>query len=257
MTNPDHVAENQRYWDDMAGDWVGGGERAWASQDPYWGTWQVSEADYRLLPADMAGMDAIELGCGTGYVSAWMLRRGASSVTAIDNSSKQLETARRLAAEHGCVIDFIHGNAEDVPREKESYDFAISEYGAAIWCDPELWIREAWRLLRPGGELVFLGNSPTATMCTPLDGSDVGYSLVHNYFDLGRIDWRHVEIDPGGVEFNLSISGWFKLFRAVGFAVDDYYEIRAPESASGVEFTIDAEWAKRYPSEQVWKLIKK
>jgi hypothetical protein len=32
------------------------------------------------------------------------------------------------------------------------------EYGAAIWCDPYRWIPEAARLLRPGGELLFLGN---------------------------------------------------------------------------------------------------
>jgi len=34
----------------------------------------------------------------------------------------------------------------------------ISEYGASIWCDPYRWIPEASRLLRPGGDLVFLVN---------------------------------------------------------------------------------------------------
>ena len=49
-----------------------------------------------MLPADMSGLAAIELGCGTGYVSGWMARRGAS-VVGIDNSRRQLDTARRLA----------------------------------------------------------------------------------------------------------------------------------------------------------------
>ena len=70
------------------------------------------------MPADMTGLTAIELGCGTGYVSAWMTRRGAT-VTAIDNSERQLETARRLAAEHGLQITWLHGNAEQVPRAAE------------------------------------------------------------------------------------------------------------------------------------------
>ena len=39
-----------------------------------------------------------------------------------------------------------------------SFDLAISEYGAAIWADPYKWIPEAARLLRPGGQLIFLGN---------------------------------------------------------------------------------------------------
>lgn len=115
-------------------------------------------------------MDAIDLCCGTGYVPAWMARRGAT-VTAIDNSQRQLETARRLAIEHRLDITWLNGNAEQVPRPDDSYDFAVSEYGAAIWCDPFIWIPEAHRLLRPGGMLAFFGIHPLALACTPLDGS--------------------------------------------------------------------------------------
>ena len=95
-----HVAENRRHWDASADQWVEMGERAWAASEPTWGIWAVPQADAPLLPDDMTGLRAIELGCGTGYVSAWMHRRGAT-VTAIDNSAKQLATAARLASEHG------------------------------------------------------------------------------------------------------------------------------------------------------------
>jgi ubiquinone/menaquinone biosynthesis C-methylase UbiE len=114
----------------------------------------------------MTGMDAIELGCGTGYVSAWMARRGAR-VTGIDVSAEQLATARRLMDEHGLDITFLEGNAEATGLPDAAFDFAISEYGAAIWCDPDLWLPEAHRLLRPGGTLVFLGNHPMAIITTP------------------------------------------------------------------------------------------
>ncbi len=143
----EHVEENMRHWNDMAHEWIPMGERAWAS-DPAWGSWHVPNADVPLLPDDMTGMDAIELGCGTGYISAWMTRRGAR-VTAVDISEGQLSTARRLASEHKLDIDFILGNAEAVPRPDSSYDFAVSEYGAVLWCDPDEWIPEAFRLLRP------------------------------------------------------------------------------------------------------------
>ena len=51
------------------------------------------------------------------------------------------------------------GDAEAVPLPDASFDLAISEYGASIWCDPYRWIPEAARLLRPGGVLVFLANA--------------------------------------------------------------------------------------------------
>jgi len=132
---PDHVRENRGFWDDMAEQWVASGERAFSASEPTWGCWGLPEAELQLLPADMTGLAAIELGCGTAYVSAWMVRRGAR-VVGVDNSERQLETARRLAREHGLEMTLLHGNAEQVPYPNASFDFAISEYGAAIWCDP-------------------------------------------------------------------------------------------------------------------------
>ena len=131
---PDYVLTNRTHWDKWAHEWVAMGERAWASE-PSWGMWGIAESELRLFPADMTGMDAIELGCGTGYISGWMIRRGAR-VVGIDNSERQLATARRLAKHHGVELELIHGNAETVPYPDASFDFAVSEYGAAIWADP-------------------------------------------------------------------------------------------------------------------------
>jgi SAM-dependent methyltransferase len=252
----DHVRENRRHWDDAAPQWVAGGERDWAKDSPEWGCWLIPESELQILPPDMTGMEAIELGCGTGYVSGWMARRGAR-VTGIDNSAEQLKTARRLSAEHEVELALLHGNAESVPCPDASFDFAISEYGAAIWCDPKLWIPEAHRLLRPGGQLVFLGTAPLALICTPLNGEPTSDKLHRDYFTLDKLDWREVEIDPGGVEFNLPISSWFQLFAETGFEILDYLELQAPERCTEDPFSVPAAWAKRFPSEQVWKLRKR
>ena len=251
---PEHVAENRRYWDDMASEWVEGGEIAW-QQEPAWGNWQLPEEDVGMLPPDMTGMRAIELGCGTGYVSAWRARRGAA-VVAVDNSPEQLATARRLAEVHGLGLDLRLGNAEVVDEPDGSFDFAISEYGAAIWCDPYAWVPEAARLLRAGGRLHFLGNHPMAMCCVPLDGSPTDFTLHRDYFGLHRLDWRQVEHDPGGVEFNLPISGWLRLFDDCGFDVDEYLELQAPADA-GDRYAVSGEWARRFPAEQVWKLTRR
>ena len=135
----------------------------------------------------------------------------------------------------------------------ESFDFAISEYGAAIWADPYQWIPEAHRLLRPGGTLVFLGNHVFVSMCSPVDGSyPITRRLERPYFGSHRLDWRDAVDDPGGIEFTLTFSEWIKLFRATGFEILDLIEIQAPADAAGSRSGISADWARDFPSEHVW-----
>ena len=258
MTNlPDHVQKNRELWDGDAHNWVAMGERAWEIQEPNdWGIWHVPESELKLIPDDMTGMRAIELGCGTAYVSAWMARRGAE-VVGIDNSEKQLDTARRLAAEHRVDLELVHGNAEDLPYPNESFDYAISEYGAAIWADPYKWIPEAHRVLVPGRSLVFLGNHPFVHLVIPEVGDTVTDDTLRKpYFGMHRIDWEESNGDTG-TEFNLPISEWMKLFNEVGFDVVDFIEPQNPDPDREKSFEQDPKWAHIYPSEQVWKLRKR
>ena len=71
------------------------------------------------------------------------------------------------------------------------------------------------------------------------------------YFGMHRFDWRAVEVDPGGIEFNLPISAWIRLFPETGFAIEDYLELVAPGEAQGSPFGVSTEWARIYPSELV------
>lgn len=250
----DHVQINRDHWNADAKNWVKSGEAAWRGA-PDWGIWQTPEAQLKLLPEDMTGLQTIELGCGTGYVSAWMVRRGAIA-TGIDMSSAQLATARRLAAEHGLEITWIEGNAEATGLPDASFDFAISEYGAAIWCDPQVWLREAWRLLRPGAGLVFLGNHPFADVCVPLSGAENDHKLHRPYRGMRGNDYTKVEVEPGGVCFNLTIADWMALFTEIGFGVEGFYELYPQEKTEETRFMIPGNWAWNYPTEMVWKLSK-
>lgn len=251
----DYVGVNREVWDKDAPNWSEVGASLWAATEPVWGNWGMPESALQLLPDTLAGMEAVELGCGTGYVAAWMTQRGAR-VTAIDVSPMQLKTARALAQHHGADITFIEGNAEATGLDDQSFDFAISEYGAAIWCPADVWLREAWRLLRPGGQLVFLGNHPLSLICSPLDGEPCDRTLHRPYREMWGADWTEVAVDPSGICFNLTMADWFKVFREIGFSVNNYQEIYAPDSASDVRGSVPAEWAKSYPVEQVWHLTK-
>lgn len=249
----DYVAINRDYWNGMAADWVEAGEHAWTSEHVAWGNWSAPDDELRLIPQDMSGLDAVELGCGTGYFSAWMARRGAK-VTGLDVSAEQLATARRLNETHGLNINFIEANAEATGLPDASFDFAVSEYGAAIWCDPDVWLPEAHRLLRAEGRLVFLGNHPMTLITTPPNGAPCEHVLHRPYRDLSGADWTEVEIDPGGIEFNRTFAGWLALFDRVGFDIVSYHELYAPQEAPRDRFSIPGAWARDYPAEQIWNL---
>ncbi|MBN1171130.1 MAG: class I SAM-dependent methyltransferase, partial [Micromonosporaceae bacterium] len=201
-----------------------------------------------VIPDDVAGKDVIELGCGTGYVSAWLARRGARPV-GIDNSPSQLATARDLQRQHGLTFPLHLGDAERTPFADASFDLAISEYGAAIWCDPYRWIPEATRLLRPEGRLIFMRNATLLMLCEPATGAACD-RLLRPLFGLGRLEWD----DPEGhsVEFQPPHGELIRLLRSCGFVVDDLIEVRAPEGATTSYPYVTPEWARRWPSEEVW-----
>lgn len=248
---PEHVRRNRAHWDRVSVDYVEMGRRHWASHEPTWGLWHIPDRDLHALP-DVAGKDVIELGCGTAYWSAWFARRGAR-VVGIDNSAKQLETARALQREHGLDFPLIHGSAERVPLPDAGFDLALSEYGASIWCDPYKWIPEAARLLRPEGELVFLKNGILFNLCVPDGEGHATDRLVRNYFGLHRLEW----LDDDSVNFTLPTGEWLRLFRSSGFEVLDLIELQAPEGASSPHAYVTAAWARRWPSEEIWRLRKR
>ncbi len=249
---PEHVARNRAFWNRSAGEWAQPGREDWEAEEPRWGTFRVPESELGVLPDELEGREAIELGCGTGYVSSWLARRGARP-TGIDNSEEQLATARALQREFGVEFPLLHGNAEEVPLPDASFDVAISEYGASIWCDPHRWIPEASRLLRPGGELVFLVNSVFTMLCGPDDESEPATErMIRPYFGMRRFEWP-----DGSVEFHLPHGEMIALLRESGFEVEELIEVRPREGATTRFSQIDLEWARRWPVEEVWRARKR
>jgi SAM-dependent methyltransferase len=249
----DHVRINRASWDLQAVDYEEAGRRSWASDEPWWGIWRVPESMLNVLP-DVRGLDVVELGCGTAYVSSWLARRGAT-VVGIDNSRAQLTNAPRFQREFGVEFPLIHANAEEVPLADGSFDLAISEYGACLWCDPYRWIPEAARLLRPGRRLIFLTNSPLQVLCSPDLEADFPATdrLQRPYFGMHRFEWP----DDPAIEFHLGHGDWIRLLRANGFEVEDLIEVRPPEDATSDHRSVTLEWSRSWPCEEIWKARKR
>jgi SAM-dependent methyltransferase len=199
-----------------------------------------------------AGTDTLEVGCGTAYISAWLARAGARP-TGLDNSWRQLETAAAFQEEFDLSFPLIHGMGERLPFADESFDFVVSEYGSAIWSDPYVWIPEAARVLRPGGELIFLVNSVIFVLTVPeFVGNPATTTLLRPQFGMHRFEWP----EDDSVEFHLSHGDMIRLLRATGFEILDLIEIQPPEGPDEVRFEISRDWARQWPSEEIWRARK-
>ena len=206
----------------------------------------VPESEVGVL-GDVDGLDVLDLGCGTGYLSAQLWRHGARPV-GVDPTPAQLATAREMQAEFGIEFPLIEAVGEDVPLPDASFDLVVSEFGASIWADPHRWIPEAARLLRPGGRLVFLRNSTLATLHQSLEGTVE--TLQRPQRGLNKITWP----DTGEVEFHLPPGKLIDVVRESGFEIERMVELYAPNDAEthGYYDYVTADWARKWPAEEIW-----
>jgi ubiquinone/menaquinone biosynthesis C-methylase UbiE len=244
---PDYVKQNVARWTEANAEYTDAqAETAWAQDEIKWGVWETPESDLDVL-GDVAGLDIVELGCGTAYFSAWLARRGAR-VVGVDPTPAQLATARRMQQQTGLEFPLVDATGENVPLPDDSFDLVLSEYGASIWADPYQWIPEAARLLRPNGRLVFLRNSTLVSLCMDLDGITTG--LVRPLRDLNKIEWP----DTKEVEFHLPPGKLIDVLCDNDFHVERMIELYAPEGRETHTYYkwVTAEWARQWPHEEVW-----
>jgi SAM-dependent methyltransferase len=254
---PDYAVRNRAAWTTANARFTADSAReSWVKDQISWGVWNAPEDEIQVIP-DVRGLDVIEMGCGTAYFGAWLKKRGARRVVGVDITPAQLATAREMDAEFGLGLEFIEANAEDVPLPDASFDLAFSEYGASIWCDPYLWIPEAARLLRGGGELLFMRNSTLQVLCSPEEGL-IAERLVRPQKGMRRFDWTDEE-EGASTDFHISGSEMFQLLRTTGFDVLDFRELFAPDDAVDHPYYkwVPAEWAKRWPAEEIWRARKR
>jgi SAM-dependent methyltransferase len=252
MSSSSEADRNREVWTRSNAEYTEAMARAhWEADAITWGIWGLPESELAALPP-LEGKDVVELGCGTAYVSAWLARRGARPI-GVDITPAQLETARRLQHEFGLEFPLIEADAAETGLLDASADLVVSEYGASIWVDPYRWIPEAARLLRPGGELVFLCNSTLVILCSPDGDEPAAERLLRPQFGMHRFEcWD-------GVEFHLGHGDWIALLRSNGFDVLGLVELQAPPDAQTHEYYdfVTADWARKWPSEEIWRARKR
>lgn len=245
----DQALTNRAYWDRTSDEYQQRHREFIGRPEPRWGIWQIAESELQVL-GNVSGRDVLELGCGAAQWSILLAAQGARPV-GLDNSARQLEHARKAMADAGVAFPLIHGSAESVPLPAESFDVVFCDHGALTFADPRKVVPEAARLLRTGGLLAFSRSSPFAAVC---EGEDerVHPVLNRDYFGLHELD------DGEVVTYELPYGEWIRLLRSSRLEVEDLIEPRPAEDAVSTYWDeAEREWARRWPSESIWKARKR
>lgn len=207
------------FWDDQAEAW---GRFARTPGHDVFHEEFNSPAFLELLPPP--GRKTLDLGCGEGRLGALLQERGYS-VIGVDSSPGMVELAQ---ARHEAVV----ADAAELPFDDGSFDLVVAYMSLMNFDEPEEAVREAARVLEPGGRFC------VATL-HPIDGAghfltdddpDSPFVIESSYFDPEPKLWRS---ERDGIEMTfwdraLSLERHFRAHEEAGLLVEAVREPRPP-----------------------------
>jgi SAM-dependent methyltransferase len=145
-----------------------GARCAWAAGDyPAIAERQLWEVGPRIVQAVKVspGEDVLDVACGTGNAALRAAQAGGR-VVGIDLTPELFDAGRRLAADARVEIEWVQGDAEELPFEDQSFDVVLSTFGCMFAPRHEITAHELARVLRPGGRLGITSWIPDGGMGT-------------------------------------------------------------------------------------------
>ncbi|QUL38611.1 class I SAM-dependent methyltransferase [Erythrobacter sp. JK5] len=123
---------------------------------------QVLKRRAQIVP--LARGDVFELGCGGGINQQFYDTAAVESYSGIDPHEGLLEAARKAARAKGWRVDIRQGFGEAIPYPDRSFDTVVCTFTLCSVEDPALVLTEMRRILKPGGQALFLehGRAPDA-----------------------------------------------------------------------------------------------
>ena len=105
------------------------------------------------------GQDVLDVATGTGNVAIRAAAAGGQ-VTGLDLTPELFETARRRAEQHAVAVDWVEGDAEDLPFDDARFDLVLSAFGIQFAPRHQIVAQELARVCRPGGRIALVNWTP-------------------------------------------------------------------------------------------------
>lgn len=134
--------------------WAAGDYPAVASRN----IWDVGKRVVRHVGV-RRGEDVIDVACGSGNAAIRAAQAGGN-VVGVDLTPELFDAARELAEDSGVWVEWLRGDAEDLPFEDETFDVALSTFGCMFAPRHEVAAVELARVLRPDGRMAVTAWSP-------------------------------------------------------------------------------------------------
>lgn len=141
--------ENSKFWNDNAEAWT-----YLARQGRDITRDQLNTPAFLAMLPDVKGLSGLDIGCGEGNNTRLVAKRGAT-IFGIDSSEVFIKHAIDMERETNLGIEFQIASADKLPFENDNFDFVMATMFLMDVPEPILSIREAFRVLRPGGFFQF------------------------------------------------------------------------------------------------------
>jgi SAM-dependent methyltransferase len=143
-----------------------GARTTWAAGDfPAVARLTLWEVGPRIVAAVgvQPGEKTLDVACGTGNAAIRAAGAGAQ-VTGVDLTPELFDAARLEAVEAGVTVDWVQGDAEELPFEDEAFDVVLSTFGCMFAPRHAVAASEIARVLRPGGRIGITAWTPEGGM---------------------------------------------------------------------------------------------
>jgi SAM-dependent methyltransferase len=227
------IRANRGWWDANADDYQAEHGAFLGDARFIWCPEGLDEADARLLGTELAGKRVLEVGAGAAQCSRWLIGQGAFAV-ASDLSFGQLAHSLRIDAGAATPVPLVQADATRLPFGDEVFDIVCSAFGAVPFvADSAAVMREAARVLKPGGRWVFSVSHPVR-WAFPDDPGEGGLTARDSYFDRRP----YVEFDERGIatyaEHHRTLGDRVREIVAAGLRLVDVVEPEWPAGLSEV-----------------------